>query len=201
MALGRYKCIGDIGTRFYIILSGSCGVYKTHSKQTQEKVGNEEFRPKNEKEKPSEIEKNFETPIKRESKISRMSVVVKNQHTIHVMKSLTKDKVNSPTLSHRSSVPSSFKNEEKTNLHSQTQDNTEPSDTKLESLGLIQIGNKLLSQEKILPAGSAFGEIALMENVRRKATIIARQESHLAYLDKEHFDKILSNVERDALIF
>jgi len=42
-----------------------------------------------------------------------------------------------------------------------------------------------------LPAGSAFGELALLSNKPRAATIQCNEDSQLAVLDKLHFDEIL----------
>ena len=47
---------------------------------------------------------------------------------------------------------------------------------------------------KILPTGSAFGELALMERKPRAATIVCKENSHFAILDKIYFDNILSNI-------
>jgi CRP-like cAMP-binding protein len=45
---------------------------------------------------------------------------------------------------------------------------------------------------KVLPSGSAFGELALMERKPRAASIVCKENSHFAVLDKIHFDNILS---------
>lgn len=49
-----------------------------------------------------------------------------------------------------------------------------------------------LTEVRVLPAGAAFGELALMSNKPRAATIIAKEDTYFACLDKEPFDKILS---------
>lgn len=50
-----------------------------------------------------------------------------------------------------------------------------------------------LNKIKVLKAGDAFGELSLMENKPRAASVISEQECHLAILEKQYFDKILSN--------
>jgi len=121
-----------------------------------------------------------------------MSLFLKNHNAISIFKGAAKDKITSPT-GRRPSVTFSLKSEEKEHPSPSPETNlTEKPDVKKE-FNLVQVGNRLLHQEKVLYTGAAFGEIALMDNVRRKATIIAKQDSHFAFLDKEHFDKILSN--------
>jgi CRP-like cAMP-binding protein len=51
-----------------------------------------------------------------------------------------------------------------------------------------------LNKIKVLKAGEAFGELSLMENKPRAATVICEQECHLAILEKQYFDKILSKI-------
>ncbi len=50
----------------------------------------------------------------------------------------------------------------------------------------------VLTEVRVLPAGAAFGELALMSNKPRAATIIAKEDTYFACLDKTPFDKILS---------
>lgn len=45
---------------------------------------------------------------------------------------------------------------------------------------------------KNLKAGESFGELSLLDNKPRAATVICEQECHLAILEKQYFDKILS---------
>lgn len=49
-----------------------------------------------------------------------------------------------------------------------------------------------LKEIKILYAGIAFGELALIENKPRAATIICKEDCGFAVLDKKNFDLILS---------
>lgn len=50
----------------------------------------------------------------------------------------------------------------------------------------------LMKEIKILKAGFSFGELALIENKPRAATIICNEECGFAVLDKKNFDLILS---------
>ena len=43
----------------------------------------------------------------------------------------------------------------------------------------------------ILKEGFAFGELALIDNKPRAATIKCKENTHFAVLDKVHFDRIL----------
>lgn len=51
-----------------------------------------------------------------------------------------------------------------------------------------------LTEIKVLLAGAAFGELALMEKKPRAATIRCKEDSCFAVLDKRNFDLILSNL-------
>ena len=52
----------------------------------------------------------------------------------------------------------------------------------------------VLTEVRVLASGSAFGELALMSNKPRAATIIAKEDTFFAILDKDPFDKILSRL-------
>lgn len=52
----------------------------------------------------------------------------------------------------------------------------------------------VLTEVKVMPAGTAFGELALMSNKPRAATIIAKEDTYFAILDKDPFDRILSTI-------
>lgn len=45
---------------------------------------------------------------------------------------------------------------------------------------------------KVLKGGESFGELSLLDNRPRAASVICEQECHLAVLEKQYFDKILS---------
>lgn len=51
------------------------------------------------------------------------------------------------------------------------------------------------TEVKILKGGDSFGELALIDNKARAATIICKEETHLAVLDQKHFNNILSRFE------
>ena len=48
------------------------------------------------------------------------------------------------------------------------------------------------TEVKILNGGDSFGELALIDNKPRAATIFSKEETHLAVLDQKHFNNILS---------
>ena len=50
----------------------------------------------------------------------------------------------------------------------------------------------ILKEIKVLNAGLAFGELSLIENKPRAATIICVEDCGFAVLDKKNFDLILS---------
>ena len=50
----------------------------------------------------------------------------------------------------------------------------------------------VLTNVKVLNSGESFGELALMDNRPRAATIKCKENCHLAVLEKNHFNKILS---------
>jgi len=47
---------------------------------------------------------------------------------------------------------------------------------------------------KTLSVGDAFGEIALINNARRTASIICKEKTLMVTLSKQSYDKILSNL-------
>jgi CRP-like cAMP-binding protein len=51
-----------------------------------------------------------------------------------------------------------------------------------------------LKKIKVLSSGAYFGELALMEKKPRAATIKCDTECHLAVLEKDHFNEILSKI-------
>ena len=51
---------------------------------------------------------------------------------------------------------------------------------------------KVLEEQSTFKAGDTFGQRALFNNGRRKATIITKEPTFLACIDKQHFDLILS---------
>jgi CRP-like cAMP-binding protein len=55
-----------------------------------------------------------------------------------------------------------------------------------------QIMQEVLTDARVLPAGSGFGELALMNNKPRAATIVCNEDCEFAVLEKEPFIAILS---------
>lgn len=53
--------------------------------------------------------------------------------------------------------------------------------------------NPELKQVAIMPTGLSFGELALISNKPRMATIICEEECEFLILSKKPFDKILKN--------
>jgi len=62
------------------------------------------------------------------------------------------------------------------------------------------IEEKFLVKVKILPAGTAFGELALITSKPRLATIKCEENSHFAVLDKAPFIEILSKEVSNSII-
>jgi len=61
---------------------------------------------------------------------------------------------------------------------------------------------KVFTEVRVLPAGSAFGELALLDNRPRAATIVCKEECDFAVLDKQNFIAILSKlIEIMRIIF
>ena len=60
----------------------------------------------------------------------------------------------------------------------------------------IQKTEMVLTNVKTLNSGDAFGELALLENRPRAATIICKDNCHFAVLEKNHFNRILSKMEK-----
>ena len=54
---------------------------------------------------------------------------------------------------------------------------------------------------KTLKSGNSFGQLALMENKARLASIVCKEDSHLALLEKIHFDGILSQSLHPCFLF
>ncbi len=54
----------------------------------------------------------------------------------------------------------------------------------------------MLKEVKVLRAGESFGELALLrgKNTPRAATIICKEQTHFAYLEREDFLLILSKL-------
>ena len=48
------------------------------------------------------------------------------------------------------------------------------------------------TEVKVMEKGTSFGELALISRKPRAATIVAKEDTHLACLDKQHFASILS---------
>lgn len=47
-------------------------------------------------------------------------------------------------------------------------------------------------EQAVLTAGATFGERALQSRARKRAVLIAKEPTYLAYLEKQHFDLIIS---------
>ena len=54
--------------------------------------------------------------------------------------------------------------------------------------------------DKTLNAGAEFGEIALITNQKRTATLICLEETYTLSMNKSSFDKILSNQYKNKII-
>ena len=69
----------------------------------------------------------------------------------------------------------------------------------IESEEELLLQNKLI-EVNVLSIGSSFGELALLSNKPRAATIICREECDFAVLEKEDFRKILKYSEEKKLL-
>ncbi|EAR82713.2 cyclic nucleotide-binding domain protein, partial (macronuclear) [Tetrahymena thermophila SB210] len=64
----------------------------------------------------------------------------------------------------------------------------------------IKIGDPpTLTCVKVIEGGAGFGEVALLKNQPRLASILCQSDCHLATLDKQSFIKILKQAEEDKL--
>ena len=52
----------------------------------------------------------------------------------------------------------------------------------------------MMIEVDVYKPGQSFGELALINNSRRSATITALEDSHFATLDKENFNKIMAKI-------
>ena len=48
---------------------------------------------------------------------------------------------------------------------------------------------------KEMKAGESFGELALISNAKRNATIITNEDTHFLLIGKHHYDQVLSNFD------
>lgn len=60
---------------------------------------------------------------------------------------------------------------------------------------------RILTNVRTLQAGNSFGELSLLENQPRAATIVCREKCFFGVLDKTSFDNILSNFGYFFMIF
>lgn len=52
------------------------------------------------------------------------------------------------------------------------------------------------STNYIMKKGQIFGEIALISNVRRQASVYSKESSILAYIEREDFDRVLRHIHK-----
>ena len=60
-------------------------------------------------------------------------------------------------------------------------------------------GKPEYSQLAVLTAGSSFGELALISNQPRAASILCREATHLAVLERDEYRRILGRIDNDKL--
>jgi CRP-like cAMP-binding protein len=75
------------------------------------------------------------------------------------------------------------------------------SEEKLSNGTILAKTDFIPTEVKVLRAGDSFGELALIDNKPRAATIICKEDTHLAVLDQKHFNNILSRFLFSHLIF
>ena len=59
----------------------------------------------------------------------------------------------------------------------------------------------MMIEVSVYKSGQSFGELALINNIKRSATITALEDSHFATLDKENFNKIMSKIIKKKFKF
>lgn len=68
-------------------------------------------------------------------------------------------------------------------------------DEKLNNGTCLMKTELIRTEIRTLKRGDSFGELALIDNRPRAATIICKEETHLAVLEQKHFNNILSKNE------
>lgn len=162
---------GTEGSTFYIILKGSVGVYIPERRPSLLKSQDNDS-PRNKKNSivsaPLESSSSFKFHLVRmDSKLDQNTNknMVKGSPTV---KSIVLDK--KPSLT-------SAKFKDFMNANPAFKDKSNESE-----------GNRV----KVLVQGQSFGELALLDNRPRAATIICEEDSHFAVLEKKSFSEILS---------
>jgi CRP-like cAMP-binding protein len=69
----------------------------------------------------------------------------------------------------------------------------------MEKDGSLDGKNKVFHEVATLHTGQSFGDLCLLEDKTRAATIISKQKTRLLVLHKEEFTKILGRVQSDRL--
>lgn len=60
----------------------------------------------------------------------------------------------------------------------------------------MQIKLNMMTQVGVFKPGKSFGELALLNNSKRSATVVALKDSEFAVLDKENFDIVMAKLLR-----
>lgn len=204
MNLEEYNCddiifnIGDKGEKFYIILSGSASVKVPAkkkilvSKQAINKLENFLNSSNSDSSFSEEAEKSFE--ISKTKRHSRIKINVND--LINSMKINTKEAVGEKNII--------LSNEEKNLLALFKQKVKEEQKILLNCIKhsekeTLEIEFEDLNEVGILNAGSSFGELALISERPRSATIQAREKCSFLVLNKSSFTKILGGIAEKRL--
>ncbi|KAL4438839.1 hypothetical protein ABPG74_016559 [Tetrahymena malaccensis] len=181
--------IDERGTKFYLILSGKVGVYiKDPNQQTSNNVtpkifGNNSHQPVIQRDQHSE------EPLmpRKQSKLSKdESVQSQNGQNTPQEKRFDPDEYYIQ-LRQKFSRP-----KKKTNAFLQNNEN--------DNFELFTPKNThSMICVKEIEAGNAFGELALLNNKPRLATIVCHENCQFAILEKEDFTKILKDIEEKLL--
>lgn len=155
---------GSVGQIFYIILKGSVGIYK-------ESI-----------EIPNSISNSISASISHikedNSKLGKKKGSLLLPPTTNQLRRFSSQVKENPSSSDNQEVINKIKLIKTT---TQIKENLANSDNP-------ENWNKI----KVLKSGDAFGELSLIDGRPRAATVICEQECHLAILEKQYFDKILS---------
>lgn len=166
---------GTEGTTFYIILKGAVGVYIPERRPSLLKSQDNDS-PRNKKN--SIVSAPLESSSSFKFHLIRMDSKLDSNNSQNNNKNINKGNPQvKPTILDKKPSLSSAKFKDFMNANSAFKDKSNESE-----------GNLV----KVLLQGQSFGELALLDNRPRAATIICEEDSHFAVLEKKSFTEILS---------
>lgn len=178
-------CEGNVGTTFYIILKGSVGVYIPEKKTTTQTKSPELPSP------------TVDSPKNKKNSIVNFPL---EHATSFKFKLLRMNTHKEEKISSSGKIPSMVFDPKNHGNENSGENNTErvtslTSARLRESMTTPLIKERIdqdMTRVKILTQGMAFGELALLDNKPRAATIICEEDCHFAILEKKSFLEILS---------